>query len=76
MTVSEELVASIKWSKDSKKVGKLLERIADVVEAEAHRRSEEFLDVVWQQGYDHALEQVQKFGLPALLKPGVGVEDE
>jgi hypothetical protein len=68
------MVASIKWDKKSKKIGKLLERLAEAVEIEAHRRSEEFLDVVWQQGYDHALEQVQKFGLPALLKPGV--EDE
>jgi hypothetical protein len=59
---------SIKWDKKSKKVGKLLERLAEVVELEAQKRSEERLDEVWMEGYETALSEVQKFGLARLVK--------
>lgn len=61
-------MASIKWDKDSKKVGKFLEHLAAVVEAEAHRRSEALQDEAFDRGYDLALEEVQKHGLAALIK--------
>lgn len=67
MTEPEPMVASIKWDKKSKKVGKLLEQLADAVEAQAHRRSEELLDEAFNDGYDLALSEVQRFGLPYLL---------
>jgi len=51
-----------------KKVGKLLERLAEVVEVEARRRTEGALDEAFDRGYDCALEEVQRFGLPHLLR--------
>ena len=52
-----------------KKVGKLLERLAEVVEQlEARRCTEGGLDEAFDQGYDCALEEVQRFGLPHLLR--------
>lgn len=63
-----EPALSIKWSKNSKKVGKLLERIAEVVEIEAHRRSEQLQDEAFNAGYALALAEVQKFGLARLVE--------
>lgn len=63
-----EPALSIKWTKDSKKVGKLLEHLAEIVEIEAHRRSEELQDEAFDRGYELALHEVQKHGLAALIK--------
>lgn len=66
-------MASIKWTKDSKKVGKLLEHLAEIVEIEAHRRSEALQDEAFDAGYALALHEVQKFGLPYLLRDRSGI---
>lgn len=58
----------IQWKKKSKKVGMLLERLAEVVEIESQRRAEERLDEAFNEGYALALAEVQKFGLAYLLK--------
>lgn len=62
----------IKWKKKSKKVGMLLERLAEVVEIEAERRAETHLDEAWEAGYAQALTEVEKFGLRRVLQ---GLDD-
>jgi hypothetical protein len=63
-----DVVATIVWDEKSKKVGKLLERLADAVEAEVARRLDEELDQAFDEGYALALREVERFGLDKLLK--------
>lgn len=61
---------SIKWDKKSRKVGKVLEALADamekVIQEQVQVRLDAELDATFEAGYELALQEAREFGLTRL----------
>lgn len=71
-SIEVPLTAKIVWDKKSRKVGKLLERLAEVVEQQAEIRSEAERDAAFDAGYLCALDGIERGYTVARLRGDLG----